>query len=71
MVILIDQSGSMKDKLIFHNETISKANAFANIINALLNEIINRCTRAEGILNYIDIAVIEYGGKSYEEANFA
>ena len=71
MVILIDQSGSMKDKLIFHNETISKANAFANIINALLDEIINRCTRAEGILNYIDIAVIEYGGKSYEEANFA
>ena len=71
MVILIDQSGSMKDKLIFHNETISKANTFANIINALLNEIINRCTRAEGILNYIDIAVIEYGGKSYEEANFA
>jgi uncharacterized protein YegL len=71
IVILVDQSGSMEDELIFHNETMSKANAVANIVNALLDEIINRCTKAEGIRDYIDIAMIEYGGKSYEKANFA
>lgn len=71
IVILVDQSGSMQDELVFRDETMSKANAVAQIVNSLLDEILNRCTKTEGIRDYFDIAMIEYGGKSAKEAKFA
>jgi len=71
IIILIDQSGSMKDNLVFRNTTMSKANAVAQIVNELLDEILNRCTKTEGIRDYFEIAMIEYGGKSAKEATFA
>lgn len=71
IIILIDQSGSMKDELIFRNAKMSKANAVAQIVNELLDELLNRCTKTEGIRDYLEIAMIGYGGKNAKEANFA
>lgn len=70
IIILIDQSGSMKDELVFRNTTMSKANAVTQIVNELLEELLNRCTKTEGIRDYFEISLIEYGGKS-SVADFA
>ena len=56
------QSGSMQEELAFRDETMSKANAVAQIVNSLLDEILTRFTKTKGIRDYFDIAMIEYGG---------
>jgi hypothetical protein len=70
-IFMIDQSGSMSNKLTFANQEMSKAEAVARIINKTFNELISRCTKNDGIRDYAYIALIGYGGKSDEEANFA
>lgn len=63
-LFLIDQSGSMgegsgvTDK---DGNPLSKAEAVADAVNSVLEEIINRCQRAEGVRDYFDIALIGYG----------
>lgn len=70
-VFLIDQSGSMDGKILYRNEKMSKAEAVALIINETLNDILNRCQKADEVRDYFEIAVIGYGGKDSEKANFA
>ncbi|MDR2935894.1 MAG: VWA domain-containing protein [Rikenellaceae bacterium] len=61
-VFLIDQSGSMEEKITFNDETLSKSAAVASIVNGLLGEILHRCKREEGYRHYFDVAVFGYGG---------
>lgn len=70
IVFLIDQSGSMKEMVKFQGNQISKADAVAEIVNKMTDSIIARCKKNDGIRNYFDIAMIGYGGKDSEEANF-
>ena len=60
-MFLIDQSGSMEEKL----ETgSSKAQFVADVLNKTLYELIIRCTTADGVRNYFDVTVLSYGGSS-------
>lgn len=70
-IFLLDQSGSMSEKISFRNEKISKSEAVALIVNETLNDIINRCQKADEVRDYFEIAVIGYGGKNQDKANFA
>lgn len=59
-IFLIDQSGSMDEKMTFGQSTMTKAEAVAMVTNMLLRELVNRCRREEGVLDYFDIAAIGY-----------
>ena len=59
-LFLIDQSGSMSDKLPSTGK--SKAEQVADVLNRTLAVLITRCTKAEGTRNYFEIGVIGYGG---------
>lgn len=61
-LFLIDQSGSMEDP--FGGEaTGSKAQAVADAINRLLQNLVLRCAKAEGVRDYFYVGVIGYGLK--------
>ncbi len=60
-VILLDQSGSMAEELFFQGRTTSKAEALAESVNTLIEEIIHRSRRERYVSNYFDIAIIGYG----------
>ncbi len=59
-VFLIDQSGSMEEKVKLGTEVLSKAEAVAIVTNILIKELINRCRRENGVVDYFDIAAIGY-----------
>lgn len=59
-IFLIDQSRSMSHKI--GGSDRSKATEAADAINRQLNELINRCTKSEGIRDYFQIGIIGYGG---------
>ncbi len=64
-VFLIDQSYSMSeqsDAKDINRQTISRADAVADVINSILEELLNTAIRDEGIRDYFDIALIGYGG---------
>jgi Uncharacterized protein encoded in toxicity protection region of plasmid R478, contains von Willebrand factor (vWF) domain len=61
-ILLCDRSGSMAEEVVFEGERMTKADAVARIINMFMDELVNRCRREEGVRNYFDVAVIEYGG---------
>lgn len=58
-LFLVDQSGSMDDKM---SSGRSKAQQVADVLNRTLATLITRCTKAEGTRNYFEIGVIGYGG---------
>jgi hypothetical protein len=58
-IFLVDQSGSMDDKM---SSGRSKAQQVADVLNRTLATLITRCTKSEGTRNYFDIGVIGYGG---------
>jgi uncharacterized protein YegL len=61
-LFLIDQSGSMNDT--WSGETSKKkANGVADIINRLLQELVLRCAKAEGVRDYFHVGVIGYGAQ--------
>jgi hypothetical protein len=57
-IFLVDQSGSMDDKL---SSGRSKAQQVADVINRTLANLITRCTKSEGTRDYFQIGVIGYG----------
>lgn len=61
-VFLIDQSWSMSEEIIFNGETMSKASAVAKAVNAILTELLGRCTKGNELYHYYDIALLGYGG---------
>src|SRR5271166_459299 len=66
-LFLIDQSYSMvaqfgrPDK---SGKTPTKAEVVADALNATLEEVINRCSREEGIRDYFEVGIIGYGASS-------
>lgn len=58
-LFLIDQSGSMEDKM---SSGRSKAQQLADVLNRTLANLIIRCTKSEGTRNYFEIGVLAYGG---------
>lgn len=63
-VFLLDQSGSMADKIGGSIDDKSKAQGLSDAINRLLQNLIIRCTRAEGVRDYYDVSIIGYGANS-------
>ncbi len=59
LLFVIDQSASMSDEL---EAGVSKADFLADVLNRSLMEIVIRCKKAEGVLNYFDVGIIAYSG---------
>lgn len=57
-LFLIDQSGSMSDK---NENGKTLAELVADSINKLLQDLVIKCSKAEGIRNYFEVGVIGYG----------
>lgn len=62
ILIMVDRSGSMVEKVTFRGMSVSKAEAVAISTNILIDELLHRSRRAEGWRNYFDIAVLGYSG---------
>ncbi|MCE2653139.1 MAG: VWA domain-containing protein [Planctomycetaceae bacterium] len=62
-LFLIDQSGSMADPIASAEPSSgrSKAQFVADALNSLLQGLVLRCAREEGIRGYFDVGVIGYG----------
>ena len=70
IMIMIDQSGSMGfAKQKYKGEMQSYAEIVSDMINGLLNELIGRCTKSEGVRDYFNVCVLGYGGQSGTKAN--
>ena len=70
ILIMIDQSGSMGfEKQIYKGENKTFAQIVADMVNEMLNELIGRCTKSEGVRDYFDICVLGYGGDNDKTAN--
>jgi hypothetical protein len=63
-IFMIDQSRSMSHKL--GGGSRSKAAEAADAINRQIGEIINRCTKSEGVRHYFDIGIVGYGARRGE-----
>src|SRR5262252_723481 len=61
-VFLIDQSGSMQDPFGSGESTKKKADAVADAINRLLQNLVIKCAKSEGVRDYYHVGVIGYGG---------
>ena len=61
-VVLIDRSGSMKERIVFAGAEMPKSRAVALVANSFLDELLNRARRDGGTRDYYDIAVIGYSG---------
>lgn len=59
-LFLVDQSGSMDDKM---SSGRSKAQQVADVLNKTLATLIIRCTKSEGTRSYFEIGVIGYGAQ--------
>ena len=62
-VFLIDQSGSMGDVFGAGEGNQKKADGVADAINRLLQNLVIKCARDEGIRYFFDVAVIGYGAQ--------
>lgn len=58
LMFLIDQSGSMQDAL---EAGLTKAEALADAINRLIQNLCIKCAKEEGVRDYFHVAVIGYG----------
>src|SRR5271156_337416 len=67
-LFLIDQSGSMQDPFGAALKSRSKAISLADAINRLLQNLVIKCAKSEGIRDYYYVGVIGYGGKSVAPA---
>jgi uncharacterized protein YegL len=61
LLFLVDQSGSMEDDWSGEPGK-KKADGLATIINRLLQNLVLKCAKSEGIRDYYHVGVIGYGG---------
>ncbi len=61
-VLLIDQSGSMSDPFGAGEAGTQKANGAADAINRLLQNLVIKCAKSEGVRDYYHVGVLGYGG---------
>ncbi len=64
--LLIDRSGSMKEKIAFAGEEMPKSRAVALVANSFIDELLHRARRERGVCDYYDIAVLGYSGDGVE-----
>jgi hypothetical protein len=62
-LFLIDQSGSMEDPFAGGESLRKKADSVADAINRLLQNLVIKCAKEEGIRDYFYVGVIGYGDK--------
>ncbi len=60
ILILIDHSTSMREPA--DNQGTSKAQMVADAVNGLLQSLLSKCTKADGIRDYFYVGAIGYGG---------
>ncbi|MFI3302915.1 MAG: VWA domain-containing protein [Rikenellaceae bacterium] len=61
-VIMIDQSGSMAEPIDYEGRTMTKAEAVAEVTNLIIEELIERARRSDGVRDYYDIGIVGYSG---------
>lgn len=61
IVILIDQSGSMEDPFGQGTAGKRKADGVADAVNRLLQNLVIKCAKSEGIRDYYHVGVLGYG----------
>ncbi len=61
IVILIDQSGSMEDPFGADPSGKKKADGVADAVNRLLQNLVIKCAKSEGIRDYYNVSVLGYG----------
>lgn len=61
-LLLIDQSGSMSDPFGAGESGNQKANGAADAINRLLQNLVIKCAKSEGVRDYYQVGVFGYGG---------
>jgi len=62
-LFLIDQSGSMSDQFGAGESTKTKAEGVADAINRLLQNLVIKCAKSEGVRDYYHVGVIGYGNR--------
>src|ERR687888_964136 len=70
-LFLIDRSGSMGDPFSGGTEGKSKADGVADAINRLLQNLVIKCAKSEGVRDYYHVGVLGYGdriGPAFEGA---
>ncbi len=67
-IFLIDQSGSMQESFGALDGTKTKASSLADAINRLLQNLVLKCAKSEGIRDYYHVGVIGYGGHGVKPA---
>jgi hypothetical protein len=60
-VFLIDQSGSMADVFASGESTRKKSEGVADATNRILQNLVIKCAKEEGVRDYFHVAVIGYG----------
>jgi hypothetical protein len=60
-LFLIDQSGSMEDPFQGGEPTKKKADGVADAINRLLQNLVIKCAKSEGVRDYYHVGVVGYG----------
>lgn len=63
-LFLIDQSGSMEDPFGGGESQRNKADGVADAINRLLQNLVIKCAKSEGVRDYYHAGVIGYGSKT-------
>lgn len=63
LLFLIDQSGSMDDPFGAGEGPRKKAEGLADAINRLLQNLVIKCAKSEGIRDYYDVGVLGYGAQ--------
>ncbi|HZU13809.1 MAG TPA: vWA domain-containing protein [Chloroflexota bacterium] len=63
LLFLIDRSGSMEDPF-GAGDGKSKADGVADAINRLLQNLVIKCAKSEGVRDYYHVGVIGYGGST-------
>jgi hypothetical protein len=58
-LFIIDQSGSMSDK--YASISKPKSEALADVINRMLQQLVIKCAKSEGVRDYYNVGVIGYG----------
>jgi hypothetical protein len=60
ILFLLDQSGSMSEPF-GKNKALAKKDGAADVINRVLQELVQACTKEGGVRHYFDVGVIGYG----------
>ena len=70
-IFLVDQSVSMNRLTNYGGEEMTMSEAVSRIVNAQINELVERCVRHNETRHYFDIAVLGYGKEAYSAWNGA